>query len=274
MKTASFRLKIVGPVKFFHIPAWEETGLVISAFSTRVGGVSPEPYSTLNLGFHTADEPGNVLENRIRFSSSLGVSLESWVAANQVHGDRIATVGRRERGRGAKEFSSCIPDTDGLITREPGVALTTYYADCVPIYLLDLEKKAIGLSHAGWRGTVKRVAGKTVAAMEQAFGTRASSCLAAIGPSIGPCCYEVDGRVIEGFREVFPYWQDVVIPAGKGHWKLDLWETNRRMLVEAGVPEKNITVSGICTSCNRDLLFSYRAEKGLTGRMAAFLMLR
>lgn len=230
------------------------------------------------------DDPAAVAENRARLCRALGLDQRILVGARQVHGDRAHVVESADAGRGAFDGSSAIPDADALVTRDSGVVLTAYYADCVPIYLYDPRVGTLGLAHAGWKGTVGEAAAKAARKMAEAFGSDPGDCLAAIGPSIGPCCYEVDEKVVEPLARAFEDWSDLVrpsdpkpgpgrsrVPAHPGKWKLDLWETNRRSLVRAGLKPENILVSGLCTACRTDVFFSHRAEGGRTGRLMALI---
>jgi len=278
-------------VQYHRLLALEKTGLVQAVISHRQGGISQGPFHSLNLGLRVGDEEELVLENRRRLLQALGLDLDAVVTAEQVHGDRIVRVGQKERGRGARSRETAIEGADGLITDEPGVVLLAFFADCVPIFLLDPERPAIGLAHAGWKGTVLGVAKKALAAMQREFGTDPRRCLAALGPSIGPCCYEVDEKVLRPLAEVYPYWRELVtlpeepasarfhrgIPpvaegARRGH--LDLWRANLRQLEEAGLRPENIAVEGICTSCQHEVYFSYRADHGRTGRFGAIFTLK
>ena len=162
---------------------------------------------------------------------------------------------------------------DAVVTALPGIALTILTADCVPILLYDPVRRAVGSVHAGWAGTVKGVARRAVEAMSAAYGTDPSDLLAAIGPSIGPCCYEVDGRVMGPLRGAFPGWDGLAAMGRPGKWQLDLWKSNRQVLASAGVKDSNIVVMALCTACNTDKFYSHRKSGGKTGRMAAVAML-
>jgi YfiH family protein len=239
--------------------------------STRLGGSSTGPFASLNLGLHTGDDAEKVKHNRQRFSQAAGVDFAKVTTAEQIHGDKVVAVTAEHAGLGALEYNQAIRGVDALITNVPGVPLMLFFADCVPILIADPVHKAIGISHAGWKGTVAAIAAKTVRMMENEYGTRAGDCIAGIGPSIGQCCYEVDEVVVKRLKE-FPYWKELVRPQAN-RWQLDLWEANRRQLITAGVLNENIIVSGICTACNTELFFSYRAENGYTGRIGAVISL-
>lgn len=273
MKPCEFHVQ--NGVEFVTFPVLSALPWLIHGFSTRKGGVSAMPYATLNLGLHVGDDPEAVIENRRRFADALGADLHRWVVADQVHDKQVALVTEQEMGRGARDINTSLPATDGLITATPGVFLTAYFADCVPVFLVDTEQQAIGLAHAGWKGTVEQTAAETLRKMQQAFSTKPSQTLAVIGPSIGSCCYEVDDRVYIHIKtKLGCFLPEILIPQGGGKWKLNLWQANRLSLLAAGIPPENITVSGLCTSCDTDRFYSHRAEGGRTGRMAAVIGIR
>ena len=250
-------------------PALEEAGFV-NACSCRLHGESDVVEGTLNLALHVGDGVEKVLRNRKAFAEAIGVDANRFTTCQQVHGSKVVQVTKELVGSGAKDFTNTIADTDALITNLPDVPLMLFYADCVSVLLADLETGAIGLAHAGWRGTVANVGAKTLAAMGEAFGTKSENVLAAIGPSIGACCYEVDDFVrnqANGYEEFFAH-------KGGGKYQLDLWGMNAKQLQEAGVPAEKITIAGICTNDNVELFCSYRAEQGKTGRMGVCLCAR
>lgn len=257
---------------YYTIPSFESTGLVRHGFSSRLGGVSMGECSSLNLGFKHDDDEKNVRENFRLFCESIGVKPSQMVFTDQVHKDKIELVTESHTGMGFMR-SSEIKETDGFITDRPGVALVTFYADCVPLFFLDPVHKAIGLSHSGWRGTVAKIGAKTLKAMEDNFATRAEDCLVGIGPSIGRCCFEVDKPVAHEFSRAFSGHEDALIETRGPKYHIDLWEANRTQLVEAGVRESSIAISRLCTCCNKDIFFSYRGDKGRTGSLVAILML-
>ena len=246
----------------------------VHAVSTRLGGVSQPPYDGLNLALHVGDALADVCENRRQFATSLGLSAADIVTPEQVHGERIARVTRADAGRGATDYADAIPATDALITDEPGLPLLLCFADCTPIVFLDPEKKAVGIAHGGWKGTVRSIAAKTLARMTEEFGTDPKDVLVGIGPSIGPCCYEIGEEVAAKFRAAFPYADELLLTERDGHTHLSLWEANRQQLLRAGVPEENIEVAGECTACRAKWYFSYRAAGGRTGRIGALIALR
>ncbi len=260
-------------IVYYTVFAFDKTGLIKHAFSTRLGGVSSCAYESLNLSVLTSDKLENVWENRKRFLNAVGIEQDRVVGAHQVHHDTIYQVTTKDKGAGAYDPQTVIPDTDALMTNETGLALTAFFADCVPVLFLDPVKKVIALAHAGWKGTVAKIAAKTAEAMMQTYGCAKNDILVAIGPSIGPCHYEVDKPVIEKVREAFPdYWTELFAGLNdEGHGYLNLWEANFRQLRDDGIPAGNISTAGLCTNCNQDLFFSHR--RGMAGRQAAVIML-
>ena len=247
-------------------PALTEAGFVHGC-SCRLHGESDVVAGTLNLALHVGDDVEKVLRNRRAFAEAVGVDANRFTTCQQVHGSKVVQVTEELVGSGALDFANTIGDTDALITNLPDVPLMLFYADCVPVLLADLETGAIGLAHAGWRGTVANIGAKTLAAMGEAFGTKPENVLAAIGPSIGACCYEVDDFV----RDQASGYEEFFAPKGGGKYQLDLWGMNAKQLREAGVPAGNIATAGVCTNDNVELFCSYRAEQGKTGRMGVCL---
>ncbi|MFA5536937.1 MAG: peptidoglycan editing factor PgeF [Bacillota bacterium] len=269
-----FQRKESNGLVYFTIPCFNETNQLIHGFTSRIGGVSSQPYESLNLGFTVGDSPSAVLQNRRQIAKTLGFPLEDLVAAKQVHRDKIAIVTYKDKGKGALKYEDAIEDTDALITIEKNLPLSTYYADCVPIFILDTATPAIGLAHAGWKGTALKIGAKTVIKMGMVFGTEKKNLKVAIGPGIGPCCYQVDDRIRTAFLKEFLAAIKYFRNSTPGHWQLNLWEANRDSLMEVGLSEGQIINSKICTACNTELFFSHRKEQGLTGRMAALMMLK
>ena len=270
-----FEERQVGDVLYLAYPLLEKTGLVNHGFSTKVGGVSKGIWESMNLSFSRGDDRECVRENFKRFSKAIGVNSENLVFSAQTHTTNVRRVEWEDRGKG---FVNTLDytDIDGLVTNVPGVCLTTFYADCVPLFFIDPVHKAIGLSHSGWRGTVGRMGQATLDKMESEYGTRAEDVIAAVGPSICQDCYEVSEDVIQAFREAFDekHWDKLFYQKENGKYQLDLWKANEIILIEAGVKPENIAVTNVCTNCNSDLLFSHRATKGERGSLAAFLALK
>jgi YfiH family protein len=264
---------------------------IVHGFSTRTGGFS-KVYGgkALNLGFTKHDQRKIVEQNRALFLRTLGASngRDFWplVTVRQIHSDIVHCVS-------SSSSSAALLAGDGLITQTPGLALAVLTADCLPVILVDPRTHTVGVFHAGWRGTVRRIVEKGVGEMRKQFGCKPRDIHAAIGPGIGRCCYQVGEEVRTKFETQFAYAGDLfrevkesdpirekypllfLTRRAPGHSELptniflDLVEANRRQLMDAGLPPKNIEAVQICTACRPDLLFSHRVEKGVTGRMMA-----
>lgn len=247
---------------------------VIHAVSTRQGGTGRKPYDTLNLALHVGDDDDTVRKNRRLFAHSLGLNPKDIVTPEQVHGVAVRRVTGAERGRGSMSYADAVPATDALITDEPNLPLMLCFADCTPLLFFDPEHLAVGVAHAGWKGTVGKIGAATLAAMNREFGTRPQDVLAAIGPAIGACCYEVGDNVIEAAETAFAQDVDKVLLRRGGQTHFDLQEANRLTLLAAGVVESNLETADTCTSCENQWYFSYRAAGGQTGRIAALMALR
>jgi YfiH family protein len=248
--------------------------LVEHCFSTKVGGYSSEQYQSLNLALHVNDQPSKVVQNRQLLADLLVSELSSLVAGEQVHSTNIAVVDQQNLGQGAFKKETAVPATDALITDQSGVLLSSYYADCTPLFFLAPEIPAVGLAHAGWQGTVKKIAQKTALMMDETYGAKLENLLVGIGPHIGPCCYQVDQQVVGPLADGFDNWEEMVENDGENKWRLDLAKANRIQLEEIGVKSTNIINSNLCTSCCSDLFYSYRRDKGQTGRMASLIKIK
>lgn len=262
-------------VTFLSFPLLEKTGVVVCGFSTRLGGVSRGCCESMNLSFTRGDDPEAVMENYRRIGHALGISPEQIVCSDQTHTVNVRKVGRDDCGNGITKPKP-YRDVDGLITDEAQVALATFYADCVPLYLVDPEKKAIGLAHSGWRGTVGKLGKATVEAMRREYGCRPEAIRTVIGPSICQECYEVSEDVAEAFKKAYDpgLWDRLMTRREDGKYQLNLWEACRENFLEAGILPEHISMPEICTCCNPGFLFSHRASKGKRGNLAAFLMLK
>lgn len=270
-----FEEKQVGEVLYLSYPLLENTGIVKHGFSTRIGGVSEGIYSSMNLSFSRGDDGDKVRENFRRMAEAIDVEADSLVFAAQTHTTNVRKVTLDDKGKGIISLLD-YQDVDGLITNEPGVCLTTFYADCVPLFFVDPVHRAIGLSHSGWRGTVGRMGQATLDKMKEEYGTEAKDVIAAIGPSICQDCYEVSEDVIGKFQAAFEekYWKDLFYQKENKKYQLNLWMANEIILKEAGVLKENIAVTNVCTNCNSDVLFSHRATGGARGSLAAFMALK
>lgn len=255
-------------------PLLEQTGIVEHCFTTRIGGVSKGIYESLNLSFTRGDEDAAVRENFRRLAGAMKTDVSKFVFTDQTHTTNVRRVTAEDAGKGIVKERD-YTDIDGLITNEPGLVLSTFYADCVPLYFVDPVHRAIGMSHSGWKGTVGKMGAATITAMKREFGTEAKDLVCAIGPSICQDCYEVSEDVADAFKEAFQgHADEILLDKKNGKYQLDLWRTNEIVLTEAGVLKENIAVTNICTCCNPDLLFSHRASHGKRGNLGAFIYLR
>ncbi len=293
-------IRRVAGTQILKVPALGRLTWLVHGFSAVSGGassldrkrdgqVSATPERVLNLGFTEWDTRDAVLANRKKFYSAVGASKMPVAALKQIHSDVVHLVGRDAFPEGEHALKG-----DALITREKNVLLTVQTADCIPILLADTKNHAVAAIHSGWRGTVQRISEKTLGRMRMEFGTRPEDVVAAIGPGIGSCCYEVGHEVVQEFATKFedakhwftgpfdaltdsdadPNWLPWLTMRPPGHAPpsptafLDLVAANKAILARAGVAQKNISSSGLCTGCRPDLFFSYRKEK-TTGRMMA-----
>lgn len=260
-------------VAWFACPGLGAPDKVVAAVSSRHGGVSVDSFASLNLSYAVGDDAARVRENRRRFAEAIGISEPRVVCAAQVHGNRVVYADERNAGAGYERRETAIPDADGLITDRPGVALWLGFADCVPILAYDPERRAVGIAHAGWRGTLGCIARELVESMEARLGSRRSDLNLVVGPSIGPCCYEIGQDVRNAFEQSWDDVDGLFLAGENGKQRLDLWEANRRLLLRAGVPASNVLVSARCTACNETDFFSHRAQRGRAGRFAAVIAL-
>lgn len=242
-------------------------------FSTRIGGVSNGECFSLNFGFNRNDARENVLENFKRISAALDINYENMVFSNQVHDDKVREVTENDRGKGII-IKSDIIGYDGLITNVPDVTLVTFYADCVPLFFLDPEKKVIALSHSGWRGTVKRIALQTINKMVSVYGSNIENIEVAVGPSIGACCFEVGDEVYYEFKRCFEWCDEYCQRTCEAKWNINLQGIIARTLSDEGICPEKICLSGICTKCNNDVFYSHRGDNGKTGILAAIMQIR
>jgi polyphenol oxidase len=290
-RSAGWTLRRAGSLQVLEAPALARLGWLVQGFSTRLGGTSEN--GALNLGLTDWDSRDRVLENRGKFFRAIGADKMRLVTLRQIHSDIVYRVDS------SKAEAAEAPQADALTTREPGVLLVVQTADCVPILLADPKRRAVAAIHSGWRGTLRRIAAKALGRMQLEFGTRPEDVIAALGPGIGRCCYEVGSDVAREFHAQFPNagdWFDGPFdalasgendpnwlpwltmrppghppPSARVH--LDLIAANRMILADAGVPLRRISVSGFCTACRADLLFSYRRER-TTGRLMAAIGIR
>ena len=300
---ASWPLRRTGGLQVLESPSLAKFRWLVHGFSTRPGGTSElEGFANgkkiteavLNLGFTDWDQRDRVDANRLKFFRAIGAGKMRVVGLRQIHSDVVHTVGSKESLPGNAAHADAQLQGDALITRERGILLTIQTADCIPILLTDTKNRAVAAIHSGWRGTLARIAAKALGRMQMEFGTKPKDVIAALGPGIGRCCYEVGEEVAKEFAAQFPEareWFDGpfdALAAGESdpNWlpwltmkppghappplrvQLDLIAANRAILAAAGIAPKNISSSGHCTACRTDLFFSYRRERA-TGRMMA-----
>lgn len=233
---------------------------VIQGFSNQKAG---------NMALHTGESPERVMANHRRFLRCLGLEDYRLTAAYQIHGTRVAVVDGAYPGKPVTDVADLIPETDALITREPGLALAIFTADCMPIFYYDLRTPAIGIAHAGWRGTLNEIARITLEAMSEAFGTNPADCRVALGPAICGKCFQVGAELADIFSNKYPN----AVRQGDGGAFVDLAIVNTIILQQAGVPQNAIVQSNFCTICHSEPFFSYRATK-TSGRMMGVIALR
>jgi YfiH family protein len=259
---------------FLQVPVLERLS-IRHAFSTRKGGASAPPYHTLNLGLSVGDDPATVHENRRRYFGALGLDPSRVVRVRQVHGSDVVVVG--EALAGTERFPRLLIDGDdsydAMVTDIPKLSLAISTADCLPIFLIDPHRPAVGAVHAGWRSSVKGIVEHALAKMRDVYRTDPAECYAALGPGIRGCCYEVDEPVVTPLKRAWSQCQACVKPAGEERWMLDVASLNMALLEAQGLRRDRIFDTSLCTACRSDLFYSYRAEKPKTGRMISLIAL-
>lgn len=257
---------------YFSINYWMEQfpGLV-AGITTKKGGSSTGVYESLNMGFHVEDTVDAVCANRNKLANLIQFPLKSWVGAEQTHDTVIRKITKSDRGNGADSYDNAYKGTDGFYTDEEGILLTLCYADCVPLFFISPEHRMIGAAHAGWKGTVNEIARKMVEKWGEE-GISPNQIFVTIGPSICEKCYIVNDYVIKFVENTLEDVEKKPYNLIKeGQYSLDLRETNRMILLKAGVLEENILISHLCSSCDQTEFFSHRRDKGKTGRMLSFI---
>ncbi|MDM5328022.1 peptidoglycan editing factor PgeF [Neobacillus sp. CF12] len=257
---------------YFSIKNWMDQfpGLV-AGITTKNGGNSTGFFDNLNMGFHVGDLKETVCSNRDKLANLLQFPLKHWVGAEQTHDTLIRKVNRTDRGHGSNSYDNAFKGTDGFYTNEEGILLTLCYADCVPLFFIAPKHRMIGAAHAGWKGTVNEIAREMVVKWE-GEGIAPNQIFVAIGPSICEKCYIVNDYVIN-------FVENTLVDVEKkpynliqeGQYTLDLRKMNKMILLNAGVPEKNIHISKLCSSCDHSIFFSHRRDQGKTGRMLSFI---
>lgn len=259
---------------YITFPLLDATKMVNHAFTTRYGGVSTGIFSSMNMSFTNGDTRENVLENYNRLCKAINVDINKVVLSHQTHTNNVRIVTAEDIGKGIfkeRDYN----DVDGLITNIPGICLVTHYADCTPLLFCDPVKRIVATSHAGWRGTASEIGKITVEKMQAVFGSSPKDIIAAIGPSICKNCYEVDSPVYEPINKIeYLDKSKIFKDKGNGKYMLDLWETNRQILINAGLKPENIDVTDLCTNCNPNIFHSHRYTNGKRGILAAMIALK
>ena len=257
-------------ISYLQAAIFGECDFLIHAFCARQGGVSQDEYASLNVSFNEGDEEYRVLQNWDRLSKAFAIPLEQFLVVNQVHGDGRFVI----KPHGGYFSSRSELNYDAIVTNCTNLAICIKTADCVPVFFVDRVKKLIAVAHAGWRSTALGISAKVIGLMQNQYASSLQNILVAIGPSIGKCCYQVDSVVADAFRGQKNH-EIYLLPAVVGNkWMLDLPEANRRQILDCGIPEQNIEVSGYCTMCNQDIFFSHRGSGGITGRQINFMMIK
>ena len=260
------------------LPLWcfrhlSKYGDVRHFVSSRIGGVSRHPYDSLNLGFHVGDNPELVLKNRETLAAAIDIPLGNFTLTKQVHGCGVKIITNTSQGNGAFHDDS-VTVADAMITGTPNICLTVLQADCAPLLFFDAKRRVIGAAHAGLKGTILRVAQNTVRVMQDTFHCSPLDIAVGIGPSIGPCCYEIGHEILGLTTKAFPDTKDIIcIHTSDGKIHFNLWEANRTQLTQMGIPDENIEIAQSCTYCNHTLFFSHRYQNKGTGRFGAGIML-
>ncbi len=259
-----------GPVQYLESRALLNLDFIVHAFCTRWGGVSRGAFENLNFSFREGDPSDRVERNWEILATAFEIPRRQFFVVSQVHEDRILLIDDGE----PKPSENHLLPYDAILTDRADLAIGIKTADCVPIMVVDPVKRVIGAVHAGWKGTSRGIAEKAVRTLAGHYRSEPSDLIAAIGPSIGPCCYQVDEAVFASMRDR-PGRDSLFRPCGeKGRWMFDLALANRVQLEKAGVLTGNIFPSGLCTACREDLFFSHRRERGFTGRHLNFIMIR
>ena len=259
-------------VLIYEFPAMAALSCVKHGMSTRLGGVSDGIFESMNLSFTRGDTRENVAENYRRFCAAVGVSAERCVMTRQTHSINVRCVTEADAGCGVVRERT-YDEVDGLVTDIPELPLVILTADCVPLFFADPKRRVVAAAHSGWRGTANAIGAEVVRVMKEQYGCDPKDILCGVGPSIGPCCFEVDPPVYEAFAEKPFFDPCCAVDDKNGKYHVDLWEINRRILLSAGIPAENITVGDLCTRCYPDLFWSHRATGGKRGSLAGVIAL-
>ncbi len=255
-------------VTYFASPLLQKTGLIRHCFTARHGGISPAPFNSLNFSAAREKNKGNIIRNYETVAEVFGLDTDNFYIINYAHGFNIFSVDNCENEKGI--YNKNMPVCDGLSSNTRGKTIITLHSDCLPLFFLDTKNRAIALCHAGWKGVYSHITLKAVDFMQEKYGTRPKDILAAIGPSIGPCCFEVRKDVYGCFKNEFGCF---AVSEKDGKMFVDLWKACASDMMAAGIPAKQVNISFICNACDKSTFFSHRRDKGRTGAMMAFMQL-
>ena len=274
IKSNIHSIKTENGVTFITFPKFDEFGTLVHGFSTRLGGKSEGCFAAMNLSFNVGDNADTVKENYRLLCGALNIDPESLIISHQTHKTNVLAVTGADRGKNIwvpRDYS----DIDALITNERGVALVTHSADCCILGFYDPHRQVIAAAHAGWRGTAAEIGRKTVEKMINDYGCCPENILAAVAPSIGKCCYEVDDPVLAEFKKLqYLNLEKILFPKENGKYMLDLWEANAQILESTGIKRENIDMTDICTNCQSEYFHSHRATGGKRGVNGIVMMLK
>jgi polyphenol oxidase len=265
-----FHLNKIHSIQYYESSFLSGCDFLTHAFCTRAGGFSEEDYASLNISFKEGDLESKVLQNWNRLAMAFAIPLDNFLTLNQIHGDDIFVI---------KPYGDYLPtdkalNYDAIVTTRENLAICIKTADCVPVFIVDRAKKIIAAVHAGWRGTALEITAKVVHLFLDKYGSYPRDILAAIGPSIGLCCFEVNEEAADSFSNLQDHGEFLFTGNRPNKWIVDLPEANRRQMINCGIPEANIDLSHLCTSCRQDLFFSHRGSGGITGRQLNFIMIK
>jgi polyphenol oxidase len=263
----------IGDIKVLKFEMFERYDFLDHCFTSRIGGNSTAPFDSLNMGIHGPEDIETVKSNYDKLAKQVFKSnLENYVLSCQNHGVEVAIVNEEDMGRGMG-IKPRYEGVDGLVTDKVGPLLSTIYADCTPLFFVDVKKRVVAVAHSGWKGAVGRIGERVIESMKSEYGSDVKDIMVGIASTIGSCCYEVKEDVAGEFKKSFKDCSKILMPRGNETYSLDLWEANKQVVIDAGVLEENIEVDDHCTKCNEDLFYSYRRDKKRRGSMAALIKL-
>jgi len=266
-------LNFEGNVGYLTFKDFKKYNFINHAYLTRLGGVSKNEFKSLNLSFSCGDDQTSVMKNYDILCNALNLNKDKIVRTKQVHKNKITVVS--EKDILDKNFKERVfKGSDGLITNIPGVILTTLHADCMALFMVDPVLKVVGLAHAGWRGTVSKIAKSLLEMFINNYGSNPENIVCALGPGIGMCCFEVDDGTFKEFKKIGISDFEKCYISKENKYYIDSIEVNKKILIESGVKSENIFKSDVCTCCHHDLLFSHRASGGKRGNNLAFITIK